>query len=1164
MSITGIPANELGTIENYDSLIVGKGASYGRSTISAGILTDLDAALAAATSAAADAAAAVAAVADATASNAPDKIVRRDSSGDFSAGTITADLTGNAATATRLAAERTISVTGDATGGASFDGSASASIALTLASTGVSAGAYGSDASVPTITVDSKGRISAAAETAIRAASTTAAGVVQLSTATNSTSATQAATPSAVKTAYDLADAALPKAGGTVSGNLSVSGNLVVTGSTITTTTETITVTDPVLSLGGSTAPTVNDGKDRGVEYRWHNGAAAKLGFFGHDASTGYWTFIPDATNSGGVFSGAPGTIQSNLIGAVTGNASTATKLATARTISATGDATGSASFDGSANAAVALTLANSGATAGSYGSATTVPALTVDAKGRVTSAASTAITYPVTAVAGRTGAITLAVADITGLQSALDGKQAAGTYALATHTHVSADITDATSASNADKIVKRDSSGNFSAGTITAALAGNAATATKLATARTLSLSGAVTGSATFDGSANAAIATTLAAHTHTIANVTGLQTALSANPKATSVTSLLADMAFTYTAGQATTVVSGDIIRTVTEGFAYRVASSTATDHHVTTAGGVKLYVLPGGEGYNLKAFGADPTGVANCQPAMLTAIRCVCNLEPGASFTTNLQGGGRLFVPAGVYRMDSIAEYVETASRKINFQIVGEGSFQSVIYASATNTTGCVKVRVSGGNEGQFLARDLSFVATAAENGVPLHFEVDPVGLSRQIRCFIDNVQVRPLDPDGQWFSTGITLRGFYYPSVSNCTVSGPYGSGATSPTSAAYADTSLLYRCDVGFDLRDCYDPTLVNNRAWSCDVGYDLSNTVNPGSEGAMLFHSGCSRVRVGIRKISVGREPGFIVSECHINFRDYAMDLANLKDVDILSNLTFNENTGQYGTGGTPYDIRLRGCQDVTVRGNRFQFAGDARRVPVFIDNTFGNTEGIQEHRALRVGVVGNDFAADGAFAGCVNVAGVSDYTSGYIVLREFVGNTYDTNAIASPITLLAGGDPISWLSHKNGRTIVRRTGGQEVVGIANDGDMLITNGATGSGQTPDGGAGNLVIDSAQTNFGMSMLGSATSSQSIYFGDTGSPSIGRLRYLHSSDTMQMRTGGTDVLNLNATTTDNETAVALLVRVGGASSIKRVSVGAADSGGTGYRILRVPN
>lgn len=56
-----------------------------------------------------------------------------------------------------------------------------------------------------------------------------------------------------------------------------------------------------------------------------------------------------------------------------------ATKLNTARTISLTGDATGSAQFDGSANAAIAVSLKNSGVVAGTYS------VVQVDAKGIVT-----------------------------------------------------------------------------------------------------------------------------------------------------------------------------------------------------------------------------------------------------------------------------------------------------------------------------------------------------------------------------------------------------------------------------------------------------------------------------------------------------------------------------------------------------------------------------------------------------------------------------------------------------------------------------------------------------------------------------------------------------------------------------------------------------------
>jgi len=60
----------------------------------------------------------------------------------------------------------------------------------------------------------------------------------------------------------------------------------------------------------------------------------------------------------------------------------------------------------------------------------------------------------------------------------------------------------------------------------------GNAATATQLANSRTISLTGDVSGSASFNGSADATITATIAddSHNHTITNVDGLQAALDA----------------------------------------------------------------------------------------------------------------------------------------------------------------------------------------------------------------------------------------------------------------------------------------------------------------------------------------------------------------------------------------------------------------------------------------------------------------------------------------------------------------------------------------------------------------------------------------------------------------------------------------------------------
>lgn len=80
------------------------------------------------------------------------------------------------------------------------------------------------------------------------------------------------------------------------------------------------------------------------------------------------------------------------------GTADAALKWSTPRTLSFTGDATGSGSVDGSASVATALTLAATGVSATTYGDATHVPQIAVDAKGRITSASSVGITQPLAA----------------------------------------------------------------------------------------------------------------------------------------------------------------------------------------------------------------------------------------------------------------------------------------------------------------------------------------------------------------------------------------------------------------------------------------------------------------------------------------------------------------------------------------------------------------------------------------------------------------------------------------------------------------------------------------------------------------------------------------------------------------------------------------------
>jgi len=68
------------------------------------------------------------------------------------------------------------------------------------------------------------GSIVFAAGQTFPAGSTSVAGVVQLTDSTSSTSTSTAATPNSVKSVFDVASAALPKSGGTLTGSLSTSG----------------------------------------------------------------------------------------------------------------------------------------------------------------------------------------------------------------------------------------------------------------------------------------------------------------------------------------------------------------------------------------------------------------------------------------------------------------------------------------------------------------------------------------------------------------------------------------------------------------------------------------------------------------------------------------------------------------------------------------------------------------------------------------------------------------------------------------------------------------------------------------------------------------------------------------------------------------------------
>ena len=104
--------------------------------------------------------------------------------------------------------------------------------------------------------------------------------------------------------------------------NTVVTGNLTVNGITTTVNATTITVDDPVLTLGGDTAPASDDNKDRGIEFRYFD-VSAKLGFFGWDDSSSGYRFLENATNASEIFSGTDARIYAGRLNLTTGTTST-------------------------------------------------------------------------------------------------------------------------------------------------------------------------------------------------------------------------------------------------------------------------------------------------------------------------------------------------------------------------------------------------------------------------------------------------------------------------------------------------------------------------------------------------------------------------------------------------------------------------------------------------------------------------------------------------------------------------------------------------------------------------------------------------------------------------------------------------------------------------
>lgn len=341
--------------------------------------------------------------------------------------------------------------------------------------------------------------------------------------------------------------------------------------------------------------------------------------------------------------------------------------------------------------------------------------------------------------------------------------------------------------------------------------------------------------------------------------ATASAASAALYDGPWLDTVAAMIADTSLTYTPALPGTVVAGDYVQTRKEGFAYRVAASGASDQHVTTAGGVKLYVMPQRGGHNVLAWGArraeDSPGFDNSD----VFDRIVAAIEAGTGDGTEFN----LLFPPGLYLHSRTFKI-----RRSHVTLTGLGS--------ASGSIGFSPQRASGAH----------MCYTGAGGGVGIDIGNDPGG-ALIYRPQITNMRFGGTNPTNrnqivmrmrgvsEWFFSNVTWQvGNVLLDVMGCSI------GFISNFNMA--DSTVAH---VRFSDETGYPPFLSANSLWMTHGNFWMA-------EEAFLLFEGCRFTSNVVVSLSFMERSKSVI---RVRGGDYVSDVSKLtfNNVEILQDATY-------------------------------------------------------------------------------------------------------------------------------------------------------------------------------------------------------------------------------------------------------------------------------